>query len=312
MADHYDAVEDPRHDITDLFIFQKPNDPAKSILIVDVNPAAPKLAAAFDPAASYELKIDTDGDAEAEIAFHVAFATSGEGGQTATVYRATGEAAQAAGPAGEVIIHDAPVSFDREARITAEGGYRFYAGLRSEPFAVDPEGFAKDFQFTGHDVNLNENVFGIVLEVPNSALGSNPSIGIWARTMAPVHGALHQMDEIARAANFFNQTPEDKHRFNGTPPSQQRALFLAKFEALFRGFGCSEAEANRLALKYLPNILPYDYTIAAGHPNGRKLADDIVDEIVGLMSQGRVTTDHVEPHTDYLPDFPYLGQPHEG
>jgi hypothetical protein len=227
------------------------------------------------------------------------------------VYRATGEAAQDSGPVGEVTIHHAPVSFDREMRVTTEGAYRFYAGLRSAPFFVEPEGFANNLQFTGHDVNLDKNVFGIVWETPNSALGSNPSIGLWARTMAPLHGTLHQMDEMARGANFFNQTEEDKHRFNGTPPSQQRTIFLAKFETVFRGFGYSKAEATSLALEYVPSILHYDYTSAAGYPNGRKLADDIVDEVVSLMSQGRITTDLVEPHTDYLTDFPYLGPPHE-
>lgn len=63
---------------------------------------------------------------------------------------------------------------------------------------------------------------------------------------------------------------------------------------------------------WLPNILRYDYTSAAGYPNGRKLADDIVDSGLSLMTQGRITTDLVEPHTDYLTDFPYLGQPHGG
>ena len=310
MSDHFDGVPDPRHDITDLYIFQLPDDPTRTILILNVNPAAPTLATTFDPEASYEFKIDTNADAQAEIAFHVLFASSGDGQQTATVYRATGEAAQDSGPAGEVIIHQAPASLDREMRVTTEGVYRFYAGLRSDPFFVEPEGFANNFQFTGHDVNLDKNVFGIVLEVPNSALGSNRSIGIWARTMVPVHGALHQMDEIARAANFFNQTEEDKHTFNGTPPAQQRALFLQKFVTVFQGFGYREAEATRLALEWVPNILPYNYASAAGYPNGRKLADDIGDVVVSLMTQGRITTDLVEPHTDYLTDFPYLGPPH--
>jgi len=71
MADHFDAVPDSRHDITDLYIFQKPGDPAKSILILNVNPAAPTLANTFDPEASYEFKIDTNADAQAEIGFHV-------------------------------------------------------------------------------------------------------------------------------------------------------------------------------------------------------------------------------------------------
>ena len=312
MADHFDAVPDPRHDITDLYIFQKPGDPARSILILNVNPAAPTLATTFDPEASYEFKIETNADARAEIAFHVMFTPSGDGQQTASVYRASGETAQHGGPVGEVIIHHALVSFSRELRVTTEGAYRFYAGLRSDPFFVEPEGFGNNLQFTGHDVNLEVNVFGIVLEVPNSALGSNRSIGIWARTMAPLHGTLHQMDEMARGTNFFNLTEEDKHTFNGTPPVQQRAIFLEKFVAIFQGFGYREAEATRLALEWLPSIMRYDCTSAAGYPNGRKLADDIVDSLLSLMTQGRITTDQVEPHTDYLADFPYLGPPHDG
>jgi hypothetical protein len=310
MADHFDAVADPRHDITDLYVFQKPGDPTKSILILNVNPAAPTLATTFDPQASYEFKIDTNADAHAEIAFHVVFASSGDGQQTATVCRVTDALAQDAGPVGEVIIAHALVSFDRETRITTVGAYQFYAGLRSDPFFVEPEGFANNFQFSGHDVNADQNVFGIVLEVPNSALGTNRSIGIWARTMAPVHGMLHQMDEMACGANFFNLTEEDKHTFNGTPPAQQRASFLPKFVSVFQGFGYSEAEARRLAKEWLPNILSSDYTNAAGWPNGRQLADDIVDSVVSLMTQGRITTDLVEPHSDYLADFPYLGPPH--
>ncbi|HEX8993043.1 MAG TPA: DUF4331 family protein [Anaerolineales bacterium] len=311
MADHFDAVQDPRHDITDLYIFQKPGDSSRSVLILDVNPAAPSLATAFDPEASYEFKIDTNADAHAEVAFHVLFTASGEGQQIATVYRASGEAAHDSGRVGEVIIHHAPVSFDLETRVTTEGAYRFYAGLRSDPFFVEPEGFANNFQFTGHDSNLDKNVFGIVLEVPSESLGSNPSIGIWARTMALLHGTLHQMDEMARGSNFFNLTEEDKHRFNGTPPSQQRAIFLAKFVAVFQGFGYGEAEATRLALGYVPSILHYDYTSAAGYPNGRKLEDDIADEAVSVMTRGRINTDLVEPHTDFLKDFPYLGPPHQ-
>ena len=66
---HNDAPGlDPRTDITDLYVFQKPGDPSKSILILNVNPEAPTRANAFDPRASYELKIDINGDFEAEIA----------------------------------------------------------------------------------------------------------------------------------------------------------------------------------------------------------------------------------------------------
>ena len=47
MADHGDAPE-PATDITDLYIFQKPGDPTKSIFVMNVNPDAPNQATLFD------------------------------------------------------------------------------------------------------------------------------------------------------------------------------------------------------------------------------------------------------------------------
>ncbi len=306
---HNDAPNlDPRTDITDLFVFQKPGDPTKSILILNVNPEAPTHANAFDPQASYELKIDTNGDFEAEIAFHVLFTNIDVGQQTATLYRATDAAARGAGSVGETIIQHAPASFTPEARITTEGLYRFFAGLRSEPFFADPIGFQNNLQWTGQDFWAGKNVFGIVLEVPNRALGPHPQIGVWGRTMAPVQGPLTSVNQMGRPGNNVFRQGADT---NATPPAQQRERFFSRYVAMFETFGYSEAEATALALEWLPDILPYDYTSAAGYPNGRKLADDIVDEAVSLMSQGRITTDLVEPHTDYLTGFPYLGPPHE-
>src|SRR5579872_5830402 len=55
--------------ITDLYAFQKPGDTHKTILIMNVNPMPPKLSDAFDSTAVYEFRIDTNGDAIADIAF---------------------------------------------------------------------------------------------------------------------------------------------------------------------------------------------------------------------------------------------------
>jgi hypothetical protein len=306
---HNDAPNlDPRTDITDLFVFQKPGDPTKSILILNVNPEAPTHAQTFDSQASYELKIDTNGDFEAEIAFHVLFTTLDDGRQAATLHRATGATARGTGPVGEAIIQHAPVSFTQEARIMTEGQYRFYAGLRSEPFFADPIGFQNNMQWTGQDFWAGKNVFSIVLEVPNSALGPNPKIGVWGRTMTPMQDTPTSVNQMGRPGNNVFRQGADT---NATPPAQQRERFFSQYVALFKTFGYSEVEATTLAQEWLPDILPYDYTSAAGYPNGRKLTDDIVDEVVSLMSHGRITTDLVEPHTDYLTDFPYLGLPHE-
>ena len=44
--------------------------------------------------------------------------------------------------------------------------------------------------------------------------------------------------------------------------------------------------------------------------NGRRLQDDVIDISLGLITGGGLKTDNVGPHSDYLPEFPYLGTPH--
>ncbi len=306
---HNDAPNlDPRTDITDLYVFQKPGDPTKSILILNVNPEAPTHANAFDPQASYELKIDTNGDFEAEIAFHVLFTALDNGQQTATLYQATGVTARGTGPVGQVIIQDAPVSFTQDARITTEGSCRFYAGLRSEPFFADPDGFIDNMRWTGKDGWAGKNIFGIVLDVPNDALGLQPQLGIWGRTMALVHGMPTPVNQMGHPGNNVLRQGADT---NTIPPSQQRERFLSQYVATFKTFGYSEEAANQLSLEWLPDILPYNYMNAEGYPNGRQLTDDIADNLVALITQGKMSDDLVHPHTDYLAEFPYMGIPNK-
>lgn len=311
MSHHY-ATPQPETNITDLYVFQKPGDSTRSIFILNVNPDAPKQATAFDSRASYELKIDTNGDARAEIAFHVLFAPPYEGQQTATVYYITGSAAEQTHAVGEIIIERAPVSCGAEAQIQAGGRCTFFAGLRSDPFFVDPAGFFNNFAWTGEDANATTNVFGIVLEVPNHMLGEQPRLGVWARTVAPVHDVMQQVDHcgLPGTTPVFMRSEEDKLTFTRSHPVDQRARFLATVVTVFQEYGLSEAEAAGFARDWLPDILPYDYTSAAGYPNGRTLTDDTVDWFAQAVTKGRSSPNRVTAHTDLLEGFPYLGSPH--
>src|SRR5579883_2590168 len=97
MSHHYSGPNvgfprgDARLDFTDLYAFPKPGDPSKSILIMDahpsfgVNPPGPTTIEPFATEALYEIKIDTDGDAIANIAYRVRFSSSADGTQTATL-----------------------------------------------------------------------------------------------------------------------------------------------------------------------------------------------------------------------------------
>ena len=85
MSDHFDTDE-PRTDLTDLYVFPSTT-AGRTVLVVDFNPEPAGQDVPFDPGASYEVKIDTDGDAEADLAFHVIFSSSSDPA-TATLYRA--------------------------------------------------------------------------------------------------------------------------------------------------------------------------------------------------------------------------------
>src|ERR1700732_898757 len=100
MSHHYSGPDfsfphgDARLDFTDLYAFPKPGDVGKSILIMNVHPSAGENPAGatttepFAPEALYELKIDTDGDGVADIAYRVRFSAFARGAQAATLYPA--------------------------------------------------------------------------------------------------------------------------------------------------------------------------------------------------------------------------------
>src|SRR5882757_2858866 len=147
MSHHYSGPDfgfpqgDARLDFTDLYAFPKPGETGKSILIVNVHPSAGEnppgatTAEPFAPEAVYELKIDTDGDAVADIANRVPISSSKGGSQTATLRHVEGAEAAGTGDGGQTLVEGAPVSTGREARVTETGDYRFFAGWRSDPFS---------------------------------------------------------------------------------------------------------------------------------------------------------------------------------
>ena len=53
----------------------------------------------------------------------------------------------------------------------------------------------------------------------------------------------------------------------------------------------------------------YDRDKPAHWPNGRVLTDDVYDMRMSFLTHGKVTSDGVEPHDDYMAEFPFLGVP---
>jgi hypothetical protein len=356
MADHLDApgltspANDARVDITDHYAFQKPGDPGRTVLILNVNPLAPTHANEFRPDAVYETLVDTNGDARPDIAFRYRFSHKENGKQFARVKRVVlqreledghleddddhdhkgrdhedGDHKDDEHEDGDEknLVKDAPVSFGRQPIIThGRQGVQFFAGIRSDPFFFDLLGFLNGLKFTGSDFFINLNVFSIVVEVPNRLLGPNPNVGIWTRTLVPMMlqpRHVTQVDQMGRPAinTVFNHG-NDKNLFNVTQPAAQRntvtangqtflQLFTSELEALG---GYSATQAAGIAQILLPDVLTFNYTSAAGFLNGRRLQDDVIDIELNLVTNGKVKTDGVGPHTDYLTVFPFVGTPH--
>lgn len=307
---------DAKTDITDMYAFLKPNDggdgelPGKSILMLNVNPLAPALANEFESGAEYLIKVDTDNDAVEDITFRITFSPKVGDRQTGRVERI-----DRAG--STVLISNAPVSFGSEAIVTVDGPYKMFAGLRSDPFFFDLLGFIDDFNFVNGDFFADKNVFAIVLEVPNRALGRTPATtSLWARTRIMQNGVLVNDDRFGRAAinTVFNHGV-DKNIFNNLEPSQDATAvtsegitFVQSFANTLSALGGSPALAKVL----LPDILNYDYSKPTDYAalNGRRLRDDVIGISLSLVTNGGLTTDNVPPHTDYLDHFPYAGKPH--
>ena len=101
--------------------------------------------------------------------------------------------------------------------------------------------------------------------------------------------------------------PSQKNAFNAGKPRKDQKDFRGEVVdtlEIFYGSGSSTAQA--LADFLLPDILTVDTSSAAGFPNGRGLADDVIDIELGLVTNGAVTTDCVGNDSAFIATFPYL------
>ena len=315
MSNHVRAAnlkfpgDDARLDLTDLFVFGSPDDPDKTVLIVDANPFM--TGSEFHPDGVYRISLDNDGDALADVAFTFVFSRPTDGMQTGTTYYATGSQARQPEPGGDMLIRGTPVGFAATAQPVQAGRCQLFMGVRSDPFFADAEGFFHGFQWTGQDTFAGKNVLSIVLEVPNDMLGAGPEIGVWATVSVHRDGRLVQMD---RAGNpSFNPIvmPDDqKNEFNARQPVDDVEHYLETLSGVLREHGYSPEEATATALSVLPDILHYNRTRPAGYPNGRSLTDDVFSARMAFLTHGSVTSGGLEPHHDLLAQFPFLGLPH--
>ncbi|MGB8404340.1 MAG: DUF4331 family protein [Mycobacterium sp.] len=333
MSNHFTGLSlgpplgDQRLDLCDLYAFQSPTDPARTVLILNANPNADAL----HPDAIYRLAIDNDGDLRNDIAFSYVFSEPVDGHQTVDVYLATGDDAESPEAVGDKIFEGVAVSFGKEPGIVESNGYRFFAGARSDAFFFDFDGIKNlfdtsggrnftalhlggEFPWTGVDSNTKANVFSTVLELPTAQLGAAPDIRIWGRCSLRRDGQLLHVDRAGHpsVSSFFN-TDDTKEEYNASEPVHDRQRWMGMFVHLLGhtgGYSDEEAVAAVDAEGILPDMLAFNPAEPAKYPNGRAFTDDVIDYRLASLTKGDCPPSGLSPHTDTSNAFPYLGPPH--
>jgi hypothetical protein len=303
-ADHLDApmLRNPGHggrDINDVYAFQSPANAANTVLIMTVNPFAAMVnpfgtvsPRTFDPAVEYQFQVDNNDDAMPEVTYAATFSPASGGVQTLNMTR--NGAPFATGSTG--------------ADISTAGNGTLRAALFDDPFFFDLVGFNNNFNFTGTDTFQGADVSAIVLEVPSSDLGAQ-NVGIWARTL--VGG--NQADRMGRPAINTALIPSArKDEFNLALPANDPASFGDNVRASLLALnGGNVTHATSTAGVLLPDVLTLDTANAGGFLNGRRLADDVIDaELTLLTNSATPIGDGVNMNDNPFSNvFPYLAPP---
>lgn len=227
-SDHQDSpamVARPGADITDVFLFPSPSDPAKVVLAMDVHPLIPQgmgAATFFDPGVMYQFKIDNTGDHKEHLVLQ--FKTDGFGAdQKLTVFGPSKPNVQ--GTASTWVAETGAARYNKVTELP--NGVKVFAGPAEDPFYFDlaqffkiipdrdfhnqpkpPPPSAACFRNPGIDflsVN-NFNVLTLVVEMPRAMLappgGKAGRIGVWATTSVVENtpGVYTQIERLARPA----------------------------------------------------------------------------------------------------------------
>jgi hypothetical protein len=334
-ADHLDAPGltspsgRPDADINDVYVFA--DGPDRTAIAVTTHPGVGAISPAeYATDVIYKVNIDTTGDAIEDVAYAFYFSPKQSAGdQLYNVVRFDGAGARSL-QGGRHVVGGRTGHTNNAANGTSA-----FAGLRSDPFYFDLEGFrgsvlgvdnGRAFCDAGtNDFFSSLNTNAVVLSIPRSQIPAK--INVWATTLT---GNGNQIDRMGRPAiNTVFNGGEDKNRFNAGQPSVDGPVFaintgntLRMFSGLDTEGAYKTADLHTLNGVLLPDVLTYDASMpVAGPLNGRYLNNDVIDAELNIVTggypfagrdaKGAIQRDCVGSHSDYKPGFPFLGDPHK-
>jgi hypothetical protein len=327
-ADHLESPNAKANhalDITDIYAFDAANS-RKTVLVMNVNPLAGVVSGTkFATSGTYRFNIDRNGDEVADDVYTVTFGSKRSNGKQPLTLKKDGTTVLV-GTTGNANIG---------------GGAKIYAGIKDDPFFFDlasfirwrdPDGdgaftYTGSTTFDGVDFFEGTNISTIVLEIPDSWLGSQAAF--WGTT-TKAGTVIDRMGKPALATVFINPFGGDdqKDPYNRTAPSADVATWGGQFTAVLDVFN-EASTASAISGLLLPDVLQLDVRNlgkstgrsftgdkAGNILNGRTLAEDVIDlELTvvtgGLDGSAVIPTDDVDANDRAFPSsFPYLAPAH--
>jgi hypothetical protein len=335
LSHHFDtptAREDPRLNLCDFYLFAG-SAAATTAMAMTVNPAADaKTVAPFRDEAVYAFRFDTDGDRCEDVSFKARFgeilhlqSNSAEIDhvQSFNVYRA------AHAPGG--VDGDLMASAQTNEVVSGEDGVRVFAGVVEDPFAGDAaalEAFKAAFakgslepEAFRNRVNFfrDRTVAAIILEVPNRLIANSTGVSAWTTVSLYGHAREQQVARwgLPLLTHIYLGDDECRERFNRSRPSDDDSSFISsivstvsKYVAAAGTTDDPEAYGRRVAGLFGSLTLPYELGSAASFDytgfNGRSLRDNVMDNMLSLLTNSPLGTGIAPDPTRFTHIFPYL------
>jgi hypothetical protein len=335
-------------DIADVFAFLDPNDNSKLVLALTqrgfIASGENANFGIFDQFLQYRFLLETTGDAEADQFINITFSSvAGSGGpQTATI-QLPGDRSFSASTTQSSTAPAAPTQVVTTDPAT---GISFFAGLVDDPFFFDIPAFGRFVASVragapdasqlqrGRDSFAGYNVMGIALSIPLSFL-QNPSIlGVSAairrnektrvdKDEFDTSGKFRQVERMGNPAVNVALIPfARKNEYNfATPEDDADGQFANDIIATLTALGTNATNIGILASVAVTrgDYLRLDTKIpntgekgginpGAAFPNGRRLADDTIDTLLSIITNGAITTGDNVNASDVSPanTFPFL------
>ncbi len=217
MSDHIDGprqIGEPASDLTDLFAFTSPENPARTVLAANVFPSA-GVTAMFSNAVNHAIVVrrvtvaglGNDAKFQAgdqEYRFNCGFSVLEHGADSKLIQRGTLSC-----PDGQELRF---IVNDEKGASTPDGKFRVFAGLRSDPFLLAWVGSKKVPNLLEHD-----NVLAIVIDFDTKAVlnpGAGPLFGVVAETVPLPGPGINPVDRPPVRYDWVGRPEQTNMRLN--------------------------------------------------------------------------------------------------